>query len=279
MIKNDLKNLFIYFFVTIGIFSIVTISFSYNSLLGFILSIIIFGRLQMYYSEILHEATHFNFFRSFKLNSLISNIILYPFLLITVEKNRKSHFEHHKFNEGGKEYFTDVDPDTGIFSPNDFSLANILKDLIGYTSIKFFFRKNIYNTNKNQRSILPFIFYNLYAFLFWFLIIAFSTHGIKIFICWGISALTIYSFLNRVRIYLNHKNFNGNDNVSRDIKSDIISNLFISKMTLNHKSHHKYPALPYRDLDKLTVEKMTPKENCLSVIKLFKKNKNEMSIL
>ena len=168
MIKNDLKNLFIYFFVTIGIFSIVTISFNYNSLLGFILSIIIFGRLQIYYSEILHEATHFNFFRSFKLNSLISNIILYPFLLITVEKNRKSHFVHHKFNKGGKEYFTDVDPDTGIFSPNDFSLANILKDLIGYTSIKFFFRKNIYNTNKikGQFCHLYFIIYMHFYFGF-----------------------------------------------------------------------------------------------------------------
>ena len=97
MIKNDFENLFIYFFVTLGVFSIVTIAFNYNSFLGFILSIIIFGRLQIYYSEILHEATHFNFFRSFKLNSLISNIILYPFLLITVEKNRKSHFAHHKY--------------------------------------------------------------------------------------------------------------------------------------------------------------------------------------
>jgi fatty acid desaturase len=269
MIKNDFKNLFIYFFVTLGVFSIVTIAFNYNSFLGFILSIIIFGRLQIYYSEILHEATHFNFFRSFKLNSLISNIILYPFLLITVEKNRKSHFAHHKFKEGEKGFFTDEDPDTSMFSPNDFSLSNILKDLTGYTSIKFFFRKNIYNIKKSQRSILAFIFYNLYAFLFWFLIIVFTSHGIEILVCWGISALTIYSFLNRVRIYLNHKNFNGNYNISRDIKSDILSNLFISKMTLNHKMHHKYPSLPYRDLNKLAEEKMIPKDNCLSVIKMF----------
>jgi hypothetical protein len=65
-----------------------------------------------------------------------------------VEKNRKSHFAHHKFKEGEKGFFTDEDPDTSMFSPNDFSLSNILKDLTGYTSIKFFFRKNIYNIKK-----------------------------------------------------------------------------------------------------------------------------------
>ncbi len=260
-------------------FSVVVIFLGLDALLGFFLSLIIFGRLQIYYSEVLHEATHFNFVRSFKLNDIISNLLLYPFLLITVQQNRKSHFIHHSFKEGGAgEYFTDVDPETGVYSPNDFSLPNILKDLVGYTTIKIFLTKSL-SKKKNKEKVLPFIFYNLYALLFWFLIINFTTYGSKIFIYWGISGLTIYSFLNRVRIYLMHKNFEGNENTSRDIKSDIVSNMFISKMMLNHKMHHRYPSLSYRELNKLTDERMAPQDDCWSLIKLFVKNKNEMSIL
>ena len=50
-------------------------------------------------------------------------------------------------------------------------------------------------------------------------------------------------------------------------------------MMLNHKMHHKFPSLPYRELNKLTDERMTPKDSCWSLIKSFKKNKDEMSIL
>ena len=178
----------------------------------------------------------------------------------------------------GEEYFTGDDPETGVYSPNDFSLRNLLKDLLGYTTIKIFLTKSL-SKKKNKEKVLPFIFYNLYALLFWFLIINFTTYGLKIFIYWGISGLTIYSFLNRVRIYLMHKNFEGNENTSRDIKSDIISNIFISKMMLNHKMHHKHPSLPYRELNKLTDERMTPQDSCWSLIKFFVKKKNEMSIL
>lgn len=278
MIINDFKNVFIFTLASLITFSVAVILLENYPFLGFFLSLMIFGRLQIYYSEVLHEATHFNFFRSFRLNNIISNVLLYPFLLITVEQNRKSHFIHHSFKEEGEEYFTSNDPETGIYSPNDFSLSNILKDLVGYTTIKIFLTKSL-SKHKNKTNVLPFILYNLYALVFWFLIINFNTYGLKIFICWGISGLTIYSFLNRVRIYLMHKNFSGNENTSRDIKSDFLSNIFISKMMLNHKMHHKYPSLPYRELNKLTDEKMNPKDSCWGLIKSFVKNKNEMSIL
>lgn len=280
MISNDLKNLFLFLLISATTFFIAVSLVNFNLIVGIFSSIMIFGRLQIYYSEVLHEATHFNFFRSFRLNSLISNILLYPFLLITVEQNRKSHFIHHSFKEDEENYFTDTDPETSIYSPSDFSWRNIFKDLIGYTSIKLFFKKNTKDSAKSsQRKILPFIMYNTYAVFFWFTLIYFTNHGLKIFICWGISALTIYSFLSRVRIYLMHKNLNGEKNISRDIKSDIISNIFISKMMLNHKMHHIHPNLSYRDLNKLADEKNVPKENCLDLIKFFIRKKNEVSIL
>ena len=105
----------------------------------------IFGRLQIYYSEVLHEATHFNFFRSFRLNNIISNVLLYPFLLITVEQNRKSHFIHHSFKEEGEEYFTSNDPETGIYCPNDFSLSNVLKSQRKIIVLSYNFRLLIYD--------------------------------------------------------------------------------------------------------------------------------------
>ena len=86
----------------------------------------------------LHEASHYNFFKSFRVNDKITNLIFYPLLLITVQQNRKSHFRHHKFKDGGKEYFSEEDPETGIFNPNDFRLSNVLKDLIKFTSLKLF---------------------------------------------------------------------------------------------------------------------------------------------
>ena len=75
-----------------------------------------------------------------------------------------------------------------------------------------------------------------------------------------------------------HKNINGTENISRNLKSDFFSNIFISKMMLNHDMHHKYPFMPYRELNKLTDEKMAPKENFFKLIKLFKKNNNKILI-
>lgn len=278
-LKNDIKNLFTFLLITSLVFLIVTNLIEINKILGLCSAILIFGRLQVYHSEVLHEASHYNFFKSFRINDKITNLILYPLLLITVQQNRKSHFIHHKFKDSGNEYFSEEDPETGIFNPNDFRLSNVLKDLIGFTSLKLFLKKNIYKKKEEKVPILQNLIYYIYAFLFWFLLINLNQHGLEILICWGISALTIYSFLNRVRIYFMHKNINSTENISRNLKSDFFSNIFISKMMLNHDMHHKYPFMPYRELNKLTEEKMAPKERCFNLIKLFKKNNNEMSIL
>ena len=101
-LKNDIKNLFLFLLITSSAFLIVTNLIEINTILGLCSAILIFGRLQVYHSEVLHEASHYNFFKSFRVNDQITNLILYPLLLITVQQNRKSHFRHHKFKDGGK---------------------------------------------------------------------------------------------------------------------------------------------------------------------------------
>ena len=264
-LHDDIKNIFYYFIISIFSFYLSYLCFKLNIYLGFIISILIFGRLQIYFSEILHEATHFNFFRTFKLNDLLTNIILFPFLLITVQQNRKSHFIHHSFQEGNN-FFTDDDPDTHIYNPNDFNIKNILSDLFGFTTLRLFLSKNKKNSTKFTKNYIAHL---LYAICFWSCIIFFNNLGTKIIICWGIAALSIYSFLSRVRIYLMHKNVNDSENISRNINSDLISNLFISKMMLNHDLHHQYPSLPFRKLNNMAIEKKVKVVNALDVLKSF----------
>ena len=90
-IKYILYNILNFFIVTIFVFtlSLYLISKSY---IFAILVIIIFARTQIYFSEVLHEATHFNFIRikkeggsNKKIEKLI-NIFLFPFLLTTIEQ-------------------------------------------------------------------------------------------------------------------------------------------------------------------------------------------------
>ena len=85
-LKNDILNvtIFIIVYLITVIISLTTIN--HNLYFGMIVSVLINARYQIYLSEVLHEATHFNFFRTRKINDLIANIILFPFLLTTVQK-------------------------------------------------------------------------------------------------------------------------------------------------------------------------------------------------
>ena len=60
-LKNDIRNLFIFLLITSLAFLIVTNLIKINTILGLCSAIFIFGRLQVYHSEVLHEASHYNF--------------------------------------------------------------------------------------------------------------------------------------------------------------------------------------------------------------------------
>ena len=121
MTKNDFKNLLIYFIPLITVFSLsIYVINSINIFAGLLISVLLFGRLQIHLSEILHEATHFNLIRrSKRANDLFSDLFITPFLLIRVSQNRTSHFKHHSFKDNNS-FFTHEDPETGIFHPTNF---------------------------------------------------------------------------------------------------------------------------------------------------------------
>lgn len=272
MTKNDVKNLLIYFIPLITVFSLsIYIINSINVLVGFLISVLLFGRLQIHLSEILHEATHFNLIRSSKkFNDLFSDIFVTPFLLIRVSQNRISHFKHHSFKDNNS-FFTHEDPETVIFHPTNFSLKNILKDLLGINQIKLIISKSFISSKKNDKKYsksfkhLITVFYIMIVWLIFLLIVNNST---LVIISYFIAAISVYPFLNRVRIYLMHKEVNGTD-LGRNLKSDLISNIFISDLMLNHGLHHEQPSLSFRKLNELSLERITPKEKAIDVLKRF----------
>lgn len=140
--KSILINILIFFAVTTFVFTISLYLIS-KSLIFSILVIIIFARTQIYFSEVLHEATHFNFIRikgvQIKKIEKFINIFLFPFLFTTIEQNRSHHFIHHNIMNGRNnkdKLFSDLDPDTKIYNPCEFNFKSFTKDFLGITTIK-----------------------------------------------------------------------------------------------------------------------------------------------
>jgi fatty acid desaturase len=258
MNKKMYYNIIIFFITTISFFtlSLYLISKSY---IFTILVIIIFARLQIYFSEVLHESTHFNFIKingmSVKKTDMFTNFFLFPFLLTTIEDNRSHHFLHHNIRNSRNNkhtLFSSLDPDTKIYNPCEFNLKSFAYDFLGITTIKLLLLnnkiKNVMNTDKNKKKDFNYFIKLISLFMVWSLII-FQKNGFIIFFCYAVSAICIYPVLSRIRIYLQHKNVQGID-VARNIKVCPFSIIFMSNMMSNHLSHHENPHLSYRDLEK-----------------------------
>ena len=198
MTKNDFKNLLIYFIPLITVFSLsIYVINSINIFAGLLISVLLFGRLQIHLSEILHEATHFNLIRrSKRANDLFSDLFITPFLLIRVSKNRTSHFKHHSFKDNNS-FFTHEDPETGIFHPTNFSSRNILKDLLGINQFKYILSKLFINSkgsDMKDTKNFGFIFTLLYIMTVWLIFLLIITNSVLVIISYFIAAVSIYLF-------------------------------------------------------------------------------------
>jgi hypothetical protein len=227
-----------------------------------ILVVIIFARTQIYFSEVLHESTHYNFIKlkgiKIKIIERFINVFLFPFLLSTIEQNRSHHFLHHNIMNGRNnkhKLFSDLDPDTKIYNPCEFNLKSFAEDFLGITTIKLLLlnnkRRNLLNEERERgggNEDFNYFLKLISLFMIWSVII-FQKNGFIIFSCYAVSAICIYPVLSRIRIYIQHKNIQGND-VARNIKVSPLSILFMSNMMSNHLSHHENPNLSFRDLEK-----------------------------
>jgi fatty acid desaturase len=256
-----LQNILIFFVVTTSVFtlSLYLISKSY---IFTILVVIIFARTQIYFSEVLHESTHFNFIKlkgiQIKKIERFINIFLFPFLLTTIEQNRSHHFLHHNImnsRNNKHKLFSDLDPDTKIYNPCEFNLKSFAQDFLGITTVKLLLlnnnRRNVLNEKGgggDKKEDFNYFLKLISLFMIWSVII-FQKNGFIIFFCYAVSAICIYPLLSRIRIYIQHKNIQGID-VARNIKVSPLSMLFMSNMMSNHLSHHENPNLSYRDLEK-----------------------------
>jgi hypothetical protein len=187
-------------------------------------------------------------------------MFLFPFLLTTIEQNRSHHFLHHNImnsRNNKHKLFSDLDPDTKIYNPCEFNLKSFAEDFLGITTIKLLLlnnkRRNVLNGEKkgggmDKNEDFNYFFKLISLFMIWSVII-FQKNGLIVFFCYAISAICIYPVFSRIRIYIQHKNIQGND-VARNIEVSPLSILFMSNMMSNHLSHHENPNLSYRDLEK-----------------------------
>jgi len=197
----------------------------------------LFGRALLHLTELLHEAIHFNFIPKNKdKNDLIANLFFFPFFYSSIKKIRKKHFLHHSFQQKNN-YFSAKDPETFQYSPAIFSFLEFFKDLSGFSFFKSFLLKN-YIKNKYIFIFLPLYFLTL---IFFFNIKFFLGNIILI------AYLSIYPLLNRIRIFLQHRDAPGQ--YSRNLKKSFFNYLFTSEYMFCHEGHHKNPSFDHIKLN------------------------------
>lgn len=216
--------------------------------------------LQSYTSHF-HEAAHFNIHPNKKMNDLLSDIFLTPFIGLRVKDYRISHWKHHRF--------LGLQLDTEISYHKPVTLGQATEGLTGIYLIKTVWRyfQNFRNASlgnaKAKRATSSFI----WPLGFMFLIQAMATialyYWVSLYaaITWIVSFILVGPFIAKIRQTLEHRSLTAKKDtdfsqvehgpVNRVFGTDIISRNFGGAGFNRHLLHHFDPSVSYTCFDKL----------------------------
>ena len=210
------------------------------------------------YGCFFHEAAHFNIHREKKINDLISNLLLTPFLGMLITDYRLSHWEHHKH------FGTSNDTEISYRSP--LSIKNLLQVFTGISHVRIVlkyvqnFKSAGSQSQKYSRSIAFLITLFLAAIVqvmissLMFIYVSASAA-----LSWIIAYFVFYPMLARIRQTLEHRRLDENAQieamecqaVNRLFGNSFFSRYFGAAGFNRHLLHHYDPSISYTNFDEL----------------------------
>jgi fatty acid desaturase len=226
-----------------------------------LLTLVISAAHQRQASEWLHEGLHFNLYPNRTINELVSQFGLAAIFVVNLQVMRAAHFRHHKVTS----FFSEHDTDTryAIATSRKDLMLSLLRDILGVTALRSYVGVMLSSKNKGFKvkddTIGAMAFYLSILLLygaFGVLFICFEYAGVAVYL---VSMATLYPVLGRLRLYGQHLQI-ANDgralieesHVSRTVNGTLLDRIFISSRLMQyHWEHHRYPGMPFRELEKL----------------------------
>lgn len=232
--RSNLRGFTVLFLDWAAIFGIVALSVWINNWVVYLISVGAIGSFQYAIGEALfHEASHYNLFKTKKLNDYLEWIYAIPFF-VDMTQYRKEHLDHHykigtKFDHIARDYEYQGlnNPKTNVF------WIWFIKPFTGYAGL-FYFRFSV-KLNPLKSAIKFAIFWLPVISIFWYYD---ALHLLALY--WFVPFFTSYTIFFYWAEICEH--FHTNSCCRSDI--GFLKNLFHHNGGY-HYVHHMYPTIPW----------------------------------
>lgn len=205
----------------------------------YVLALIVIGGRMSSIGGLVHEAAHYNLFKSKRLNEWVALIFCSTMVLWTSTPRayRRSHLTHHRHANTR----SDPDPEIQAIKKNIETARDALRFFFdGLTLPVVYFTKVFWGRPLHQRLL------SLAALAL--LIYALPALSLKLFMYWIVPALTIYSLFVFIRLNAEHNAVDADDPLyrTRTVRPTLLSRLTVAPAYVGyHLAHHVYPSVPF----------------------------------
>jgi fatty acid desaturase len=220
-------------------------AYKMHSVFGYFITALVIGNRQHALAVLGHEGAHYAIHANRKINDLLSNFFCFWPLLLTTEGYRRLHFTHHNHTGTGKDpelfHKRSRAPqwDLPLNKKKVFSYA--IKDIVGYSAPDLWIILT-FSKPENKKFLLP-MAGMLLAFVS--LSIAFGYWWLPLL--WYGSLATTFMLFFRLRLWLEHQGTFDTQRITLNVWEAAI---FAPHKIWLHWEHHKFPAIPYGQLEK-----------------------------
>jgi fatty acid desaturase len=197
-----------------------------------------------------HEGLHYHLHPNKQVNDWISKIFLCMPLGIDFRQMRYDHLQHHKH------LGTDNDPEWQHLKYDEFhfplSRRRLLwisfLDLAGLNYLRYKWMKYAHAPVKTLKAEWKYLL--LFSTIITISVWTGTLH--VFFFCWLFPYISLYQWLNRIRLYTEHFNLSSNKADTRSLVLPGWQQFFLAPHGLGyHKAHHLYPAVPFYNMHRL----------------------------
>lgn len=207
-----------------------------------------------------HEGLHYHLHPNKQLNDWMSRICLCIPLGLDFRQMRHDHLQHHKH------LGTEKDPEWQHLKYDEFQFPLSRKrlfwisilDLTGLNYLRYKWMKYAHAPVMTLKAEWQ------YLLLFSTIItISIWTEALHVFFfCWFFPYISLYQWLNRIRLYTEHFNLSSENADTRSLVLPVWQQFFLAPHGLGyHTAHHLYPAVPFYNLKKIHIKMLTMQES------------------
>lgn len=224
--------------------------------LSYVLAVVLIGSRMHALAVIMHDVSHFRFFKDRRLSDFITDLLVCWPMMINVDSYRKNHLGHHQHLN------TDDDPDwmaklgrSEFKHPQSKSefIGRLFLYLIGFQGIMDL-KWMIGRVNQNKKSPSQ----KRQILIFYILLFSILTiFGLWKFylLYWVIPFFTSFLMFQYIRSFAEHfgdLEYTHLLNSTRSVYPSFIESIVVAPYNISyHLEHHLYPGVPYYNLPKL----------------------------